>query len=127
MSYLKKPTKSEITWLIECQFIEHQITAGAWVTIQKQLVGFELIPDLDSENLGTLRLHRREKKDYRKNLKSKEPKLYAILNTTPQKEIQVLTASPRTARRFMDQEYLVLSNRMPDEVRAWIASYLGKR
>ncbi|WP_059120791.1 DUF3305 domain-containing protein [Vibrio sp. MEBiC08052] len=127
MSYLTKSTKSEITWLIECQFIEHQITAGAWIIIQKQLVGFELIPDPASENLGLLQLHRREKKDYRNNLKSREPKLYAILNTTPQREIRMLTASPRTARQFMDQEYLVLSNRMPNEVRAWIASYIDKR
>ncbi|MDW6092948.1 DUF3305 domain-containing protein [Vibrio rhizosphaerae] len=127
MSYLKKPTKSEITWLIECQFIEHQITAGAWITIQKQLVGFKLIPDPTSENLGMLQLHRREKKDYRRNLKSKEPKLYAILNTTPQRDIRMLTASPRIARQYMDQEYLVLSNRMPDEVKAWVASYVDKR
>ncbi|WNJ95159.1 DUF3305 domain-containing protein [Vibrio ruber] len=127
MSYLTKPTKSEVTWLIECQFIEHQITTGAWITIQKQLVGFELVPDHAAENLGTLQLHRREKKDYRNNLKAKEPKLYAILNPTPQRDIRMLTASPRTARQFMDQEYLVLSNRMPDEVRAWIASYINKR
>ncbi|MDW6004049.1 DUF3305 domain-containing protein [Vibrio mangrovi] len=127
MSHSTKRIKSETMWPIECQFIEHQITSGAWVTQQTQLVGFKLIPDDLSANLGVLQLQRSERKDYRNNLKADPPKLYAILYTTPQREICTLTASPRAAQRFMDQKFLVLSNQMPEEVRLWIESYVHKR
>lgn len=119
--------KTNTAWSIACEFIDHNIIAGAWVTKQKQLTGFELYSDVISDKTGILNLYHCEKRDYRNNLKTDHPRLYVVLDnsSSQQDKLLMITASPQVAKRYADQEYLVLSKDMPAEVQHWIRDYLN--
>ncbi|MBD1564426.1 DUF3305 domain-containing protein [Vibrio sp. S12_S33] len=121
--------KSDFLWPIECDLIAHDITAGMWVTKQWQLVGFNLQPTAVSSTISLLELYRDERSDYRFNLSSQQPKLFLVLeniDTDQEPKIVKLTASQNVASRYMDGDYLVLSNDMPLAVQAWMEAFIGR-
>ncbi|MBA5763502.1 DUF3305 domain-containing protein [Vibrio sp. 404] len=121
--------KTEELWPIECELTANEISTGKWVTIQQQLTGFNLKPGQQSDKLTLLQLHKDERTDYRFNLSSQQPKLFLVLDTfdgDEQAKIVTLTASQNVASRFMDGEYLVLSDDMPLAVQAWMEAYIGR-
>jgi hypothetical protein len=111
------------SWLIECEFIEHEITAGMWVTTQTQLTRFNLSPSHTTENCAELALSVAEKQEYRDNISSSEPKLYVIIeDLQPQRQLSI-TASVTQALRAREVGLLVLSHAMPDPVLNWITTF----
>ncbi len=121
--------KTEELWPIECKLTANEVSAGKWTTIQQQLSGFNLKPEQQSDTLTLLQLHKDERTDYRFNLSSQQPKLFLVLDTFDGDEsakIVTLTASQSVASRFMDGEYLVLSDDMPMAVQAWMEAYIGR-
>lgn len=121
--------KTEDLWPIECKLTVNEVSAGKWTTIQQQLSGFNLKPEQQSDQLTILQLHKDERTDYRFNLSSQQPKLFLVLDTfdgDEQAKIVSLTASQNVASRFMDGEYLVLSDDMPLAVQAWMEAYIGR-
>lgn len=121
--------KTEDLWPIECKLTVKEVSAGKWTTIQQQLSGFNLKPEQQSDQLTILQLHKDERTDYRFNLSSQQPKLFLVLDTfdgDEQAKVVSLTASQNVASRFMDGEYLVLSDDMPLAVQAWMEAYIGR-
>ena len=121
--------KTEDLWPIECKLTVNEVSAGKWTTIQQQLSGFNLKPEQQSDQLTILQLHKDERTDYRFNLSSQQPKLFLVLDTfdgDEQAKVVSLTASQNVASRFMDGEYLVLSDDMPLAVQAWMEAYIGR-
>lgn len=124
-----KIVKTEECWSIDCDIVEHEITTGIWVTVQKQLAGFNLKPTAESEHVMLLQLFRDERTDYRFNLSSQSPKLFLVLDNldeSSQTNLVSLTASQSVASRYMDGDYLVLSHDMPLAVQAWMEAYIGR-
>ncbi|GAB2660444.1 DUF3305 domain-containing protein [Vibrio panuliri] len=121
--------KTESLWPIECEIEAKEISMGKWTTIQQQLIGFNLSPSQQSEQLASLELHKDERTEYRFNLSSQQPKLFVVLDAFDGEEnakIVMITASQSVASRFMDGDYLVLSDDMPLVVQAWMEAYIGR-
>ncbi|RQW63587.1 DUF3305 domain-containing protein [Vibrio viridaestus] len=113
------------SWSIACEFVDHSIITGAWVTKQKQLIGFNLNPDKVTNKSVILNLYSNEKKDYRANLKTEHPKLFIVIESIEGEQDRLLmaTASRRVSDRFTEKGFLVLSKDMPDEVTEWLKEY----
>ncbi|MGD8172661.1 DUF3305 domain-containing protein [Vibrio sp. TRT 21S02] len=125
----KQLEKNETVWDIECELVEHEISTGIWLTSQWQLKGFNLKPEMVSESVTSLELHKDERTDYRFNLSSQQPKLFLILDnmdTDSVPKIVSLTASQSVAGQYMDGDYLVLSNDMPLPIQAWMEAFIGR-
>ncbi|WP_440878932.1 DUF3305 domain-containing protein [Vibrio natriegens] len=121
--------KTEDSWPIGVELVEHEIITGAWITTQWQLTQFVLTPDKDTTDVCLLQLHRDERTDYRFNLSSQNPKLFLVMDNLDSNEkpaIQLLTASQAVAARYMDGDNLVLSNNMPLPVQAWMEAFIGR-
>ncbi len=118
--------RTDETWLLACEFVDHNIITGAWVTKQKQLVGFNLYPEKISDRSVILNLYSNEKKDYRANLKTGHPKLFVIIDnsTSEQDRLLTITASRKIADRYTDKGELVLSSDMPENVVTWLEDYI---
>lgn len=114
------------TWSIACEFVDHSIITGAWVTKQKQLIGFNLYPEKISNRSVILNLYSNEKRDYRANLKTGHPKLFVIIDNcvSDQDRLLTITASRKVADAYTEKGDLVLSSDMPDEIIRWIEEYL---
>jgi hypothetical protein len=110
-------------WLIECQFVEHDITAGMWITHQQQLTGFNLSPSQRSDKTAELTLHRSEVKAYKRNLASSSPKLFVIVEENNSRSYSI-TASPRQAKQARELGFLVVSTDIPPEVAHWINNFI---
>jgi hypothetical protein len=124
-----KYEKTEVSWPIGVELVEHEIITGAWVTTQWQLTGFQLTPNDETPDVCLLQLHRDERTDYRFNLSSQKPKLFLVMDNLDYSEkptIQLLTASQAVASRYMDGDNLVLSNDMPLPVQAWMEAFIGR-
>lgn len=115
------------SWLIECEFIEHEITAGMWVTTQTQLTHFNLCPSYTTENCAELSLSLTEKQEYIDNICSSEPKLYVIIEDLQSHRQLSITASVTQALRARELGLLVLSHIMPIPVLNWIRSFSNSR
>ncbi|CAE6901039.1 DUF3305 domain-containing protein [Vibrio alginolyticus] len=121
--------KTEDSWPIGVELVEHEIATGIWVTTQWQLTGFQLVPNEDTPDVCLLQLHRDERTDYRFNLSSQNPKLFLVMDNLDSVEkpvIQLITASQAVAARYMDSDNLVLSNNMPLPVQAWMEAFIGR-
>lgn len=121
--------KTETTWPMACDLIEHEITTGIWVTTQWQLKGFDLHPQTPSPYTAVLELYRDERTDYRFNLSSQQPKLFLVVENPEDgvaPKIITLTASQSIAGQYMDGDYLVLSTDMPLPVQAWMEAFIGR-
>ncbi|MCE0492525.1 DUF3305 domain-containing protein [Vibrio salinus] len=113
-------------WSIACEFVDHSIITGAWVTRQKQLVGFNLYPEKLSNKSVILNLYSNEKKEYLANLKTGHPKLFVVIDnsTSVQDRLLTITASRKVADHYTERGELVLSSDMPDEVANWVKGYI---
>ncbi|MBC5850933.1 DUF3305 domain-containing protein [Vibrio metschnikovii] len=121
--------KNEFQWSIGCLLHLRSFNVGRWVTSQWQLSGFELMPQVEFKARAVLELFRDERSDYRFNLSSREPKLFVIVeNSTDddQPKLVCITASQGVAARYMDSDYVVLSEPMPLAVQAWIEAFIGR-
>ncbi|WP_114764426.1 DUF3305 domain-containing protein [Vibrio rhodolitus] len=121
--------KTEQHWPIECELTAKEVSMGKWTTIQQQLTGFNLKPEQQSDRLVLLQLHKDERTEYRFNLSSQQPKLFLVLDTFDGEDnpkIVTLTASQSVASRYMDGDYLVLSNDMPLAIHAWMEAFIGR-
>jgi hypothetical protein len=113
------------SWLIECDFIEHEITTGIWVTTQTQLTHFNLSPSHTTKNCAELTLSHAEIDEYINNTSSIDPKLYVIIEEpSPQRQLSI-TASIAQARRARELGLLVLSHSMPIPILNWINAFLN--
>ncbi|MGY0616061.1 DUF3305 domain-containing protein [Vibrio sp. FJH11] len=124
-----KYEKTEDSWPMGIELVEHEIITGAWLTTQWQLTSFQLTPNDETSDVCLLQLHRDERTDYRFNLSSQKPKLFLVMDNLDSGEkptIQLLTASQAVAARYMDGDNLVLSNDMPLPVQAWMEAYIGR-
>ncbi len=125
----KKYEKTEDSWPIGIELLEHEIATGLWVTTQWQLTGFNLTTNEETPDVCLLQLHRDERTDYRFNLSSQNPKLFLVmdnLDSGDKPTIQLITASQAVAARYMDGDNLVLSNEMPLPVQAWMEAFIGR-
>ncbi len=121
--------KTESSWSMGVDLVEHEITTGIWVTTQWQLTGFQLTPNEDTPDVCLLQLHKDERTDYRFNLSSQSPKLFLVmdnLDSSDKPTIQLITASQAVASRYMDGDNLVLSSEMPLPVQAWMEAFIGR-
>ncbi|UQA51319.1 MULTISPECIES: DUF3305 domain-containing protein [Vibrio] len=124
-----KYEKTEDSWPIGVDLVEHEISTGIWVTTQWQLAGFEITPTDETQDVCLLQLHKDERTDYRFNLSSQQPKLFLIMDNVDSGEkpiIQLLTASQTVAAQYMDGDNLVLSNDMPLPIQAWMEAFIGR-
>lgn len=121
--------KTESSWSMGVELVEHEITTGIWITTQWQLTGFQLSPNEDTPDVCLLQLHKDERTDYRFNLSSQNPKLFLVmdnLDSGGKPTIQLITASQAVAARYMDGDSLVLSSEMPLPVQAWMEAFIGR-
>ncbi|AXY01067.1 DUF3305 domain-containing protein [Vibrio alfacsensis] len=121
--------KTEASWPIGIELVEHEITTGIWVTTQWQLMAFDIAPTEETQHVCLLQLHKDERSDYRFNLSSQQPKLFLVMDNEDSGEqptIQLLTASQTVAAQYMDGDNLVLSNDMPLAVQAWMEAFIGR-
>jgi len=118
--------KTNNSWSIACEFVDHRITSGAWITKQKQLIGFNLDPDKVTNKSVILNLYANEKKEYRNNLNTDKPKLFVVLENemNEQEKLLTITASKKVATFYIEKGYLVLSNDMPYDVIKWLKMYI---
>ncbi len=121
--------KTESSWPMGVDLIEHQIATGIWVPTQWLLTGFQLTPSEDTSDVCLLQLHKDERTEYRFNLSSQSPKLFLVmdnLDSGDKPTIQLITASQGVAARYMDGDNLVLSSDMPLPVQAWMEAFIGR-
>ncbi|SBS68676.1 DUF3305 domain-containing protein [Vibrio atlanticus] len=121
--------KTEAAWPIGVQRIEKEIKTGIWVTTQWELMGFELSPEDDAQDVCLLQLHKDERTDYRFNLSSQQPKLFLVMDNVDsdvKPVIQLLTASQTVAGQYMDGDNQVLSYDIPLPVQAWMEAFIGR-
>ncbi|CAM2890996.1 DUF3305 domain-containing protein [Vibrio mytili] len=121
--------KTEDSWPLGIELVEHEISTSIWVTTQWQLTGFDLTPSKENKRICLLQLYKDERTDYRFNLSSRQPKLFLVmdnLDSGEQPTIQLITASQSVAARYMDSDNLVLSNAMPLAVQAWMEAFIGR-
>ncbi len=121
--------KTEDSWSIGVDLVEHEVATGIWVTTQWQLSGFQITPDENTPDVCLLQLYKDERTDYRFNLSSNNPKLFLILDnldSSDKPKIQLITASQAVAARYMDGDNLVLSSDMPLPIQAWMEAYIGR-
>ncbi len=128
--------KTDSEWPLCCQIVDHEIAAGAWVTTQYQLVGFDLMPTVDCKHVLFLSLKVEERNEYRANLNTPHPKLFVVLDKQSDNAegvkakdltLSLVTASPNTADGHKNKGHLVLSTGMPLAVQTWMEAYVGEQ
>lgn len=121
--------KTESQWPIGCELQAKKIHSSMWSTTQWQLIAFNLHPENPQESVSFLHLYRDERTEYRFNLSSSTPKLFAVLdplNGDCEPKLLLLTAAQSVAANYMEGEHLVFSLEMPLPVQAWIEAFIGR-
>jgi hypothetical protein len=120
--------KSETLWPIQLDVKLVEKSNGRWSLLQRELQGIRLSVDDTSKPHAILELHRDERTDYRFNLSSHDPKLFAVFENNEQVDLQplVVTASQSVAAQYLDGDYVVVSKPMPLPVQAWMEAFIGR-